>query len=391
MTQRTVFRGAEVLAFTGQAPNVDIAIQNGRITGVGDISPMAGDIVIEASGAIITPALTDIHTHIYWGGTALGVRPEFVAHRSATGVFVDAGSAGAGNFEGLNSFIFQDSPFHTFAYLNISFPGVFGFSSRVMVGECCDMRLVDSESCIEVAQAHPDKVVGIKVRAGRKAAGENGAKALEIALKVADRLGLPVMCHVDLDPPTIEEVLQQLRKGDIITHCCRPDPNAATQAGRVRQTVWQARERGVHFDIGHGMGGFSFQVCREMLAEGFVPDLISSDIHSLSVNGPAFDLLTTINKLIALGVDPTTALAGGSANPAAVLRRPELGRIAVGDEANIAVLRWKEEPWSFKDAMGETLAVSSRLVCDRLIVKGREIGPDGSPLVERGQFSGGSK
>lgn len=379
MAPRTILRNGQVMAFGGAAEaETDVVIADGRIAALESVTPHTDDHVIDVSDAIVVPALTDIHTHIYWGATSLGVRPEMVAYRSATGTFVDAGSAGAGNFAGLNAFIFEPLPFHAFAYLNISFPGIFGFSGRVMVGECCDMRLVDPESCIEAAQAYPDKVVGIKVRAGRKASGENGGKALEVALGVAEQLNLPVMCHVDLDPPTIQEVLQRLRKGDIITHCCRPDPNAATENGRVLEAVWQARERGVHFDIGHGMGGFSFRVCREMLAEGFVPDLTSSDIHSLSVNGPAFDLLTTINKMIALGVEPVTALACGSANPATVIGHPELGRIAAGDEANVAVLKWKYEPWVFKDAIGEELVVDRRLVCDRLIVKGRQIDPAGA-------------
>ena len=379
MARRIVLQGGQVLAFDGAPGAVaDIVIADGRIAAIGPDVLRPDDIVIDARDTIVVPALTDIHTHIYWGATSLGVRPELVAHRSATGTFVDAGSAGAGNFEGLKTFIFEALPFHAFAFLNISFPGIFGFSKRVMVGECCDMRLLDPDSCIEAAQAYPERIVGIKVRAGRKASGDNGGAALEVALKTAERLALPVMCHVDLDPPTIDEVLQRLRPGDIITHCCRPDPNAATENGRVREAAWRAKENGVHFDIGHGMGGFSFRVCREMLAEGFVPDLISSDIHSLSVNGPAFDLLTTINKMIALGVDVTTALAAGSSNPATVIGRPELGRIAVGDEANVAVLKWRDEPWTFRDAAGEGLDVSRRLVCDRLIVKGRQIDPEGA-------------
>nr|WP_245432446.1 amidohydrolase/deacetylase family metallohydrolase [Mesorhizobium loti] len=378
IAQRVILKGGKVLAFGGaEAAISDVSIEGGHIGSIGAVDPRPGDTVIDVSGAIVLPALSDIHTHIYWGATSLGVKPEIVAHRSGTGVFVDAGSAGAGNFVGLRAFVFDPSPFHTYAFLNVSFPGIFGFSKRVMVGECCDIRLADPDACIEAALAHPDKVVGIKVRAGRKAAGDNGARALEIALNVAERVKLPVMCHVDLDPPSIDDVLRVLRKGDIITHCCRPDPNAATIGGHVIESAWQARERGVHFDIGHGMGGFSFGVCREMLAEGFVPDLISSDIHTLSVDGPAFDLLTTINKLIALGVDPTTALACGSANPATVIGHPELGRIAVGDEANIAVLKWRDEPWVFHDASGEALSVERRLVCERLIVRGQEITAEG--------------
>lgn len=375
---RTILRGGHVLAFDDKLDGVaDVVISDDRIETLGSSARQAADRVIDVAGAIVTPALTDIHTHIYWGGTSLGVRPETVAHRSATGVFVDAGSAGAGNYLGLRKFIAEPSPFHIFAYLNISYAGIFGFGQDVMVGECCDARLIDTKTCIAAARAHSDTIVGIKVRAGHMAASDNGALALELALAAAEELGVPIMCHVDLAPPTIDEVCAKLRPGDIITHCCRPAPNSATVDGRVRDAAWKARERGVRFDIGHGRGGFSFNVCREMLAEGFTPDLISSDIHALSVDGPAYDLLTTINKLIALGVPPEQALAAASQNPAQAIGRPELGRIRAGDEANLAVLRWKEEPWPLRDAAGETITVERRLVCDHLIVRGRAISPAG--------------
>ena len=377
-----VLCNGRVISFDN-APTVDadIRIEDGRIAAIGPGLAPDGAHVVDLAGALVTPALTDIHTHIYWGGTSLGVRPEKVALRSATGVFVDAGSAGAGNIAGLDAFILRPAPFHGFAYLNVSFAGIFGFSRNVMVGECADFRLVDKESCIEAAREHKDIVVGIKVRAGKMAAGENGAAALEAGLEIAAELELPVMCHVDFSPPDIDHVLEHLRSGDILTHCCRPDPNAATTDGHVRDAAWKACERGVHFDIGHGMGGFSFQVCREMLADGFVPDLISSDIHALSIDGPAFDLLTTINKLIALGVEAETALAAASATPAAVLRRPALGRIRQGEEANLAMLRWQDGPYLLRDATGEPLDAERRLVCDALIVKGRMITPDGRALT----------
>lgn len=376
---RLVLRGAEVMTFDAAAPSrADIAIRDGRIEAIGSVESAPGDRDCDASKSIVVPALTDLHTHIYWGATSLGVKHQAVARRSGTGVFVDAGSAGAGNFEGLNEFIFAPSLYHTFAFLNIAFPGIFGFSRRVMVGECEDVRLLDIEACIEAARRFPREIVGIKVRAGLKASGQNGQRALELGLEVAKALDLPVMCHVDLSPPTIEQVLDQLRPGDIVTHCCRPDPNAATRDGHVIDAAWRARERGVKFDIGHGMGGFSFKVCREMLADGFVPELISSDIHSLSVDGPAFDVLTTVNKLIALGVDVEAALRAATEAPAQTIGHPELGRIRRGDEANLAVLKWSEAPWNFLDATREQLNVERRLTCAGLIVRGQAIGPDGS-------------
>lgn len=375
---RTILRGGELHCQDGDPAQItDVTIENGLIGHIGSVDPAPGDHLVDCAGAFVTPALTDIHTHIYWGATALGVKPEKVARRSGTGVFVDAGSAGAANIEGLKAFIFEPSPFHGFAFLNISFPGIFGFSADLMVGEAEDLRLLNKQACLAAVERHADIIVGIKVRAGRLAAGENGGKALELALEVAEAARLPLMCHVDFEPPTIDTILSSLRSGDILTHCCRPEPNAPVDEGHVREAAWKARERDVRFDVGHGFGGFSFATCRTMLAEGFAPDLISSDIHCLSVDGPAFDVLTTLNKLVALGVDMPTAIASATAKPAAAIGHSELGRIRVGEPTSLAILRKSGQPVSLKDAPGETLVAEEPLVCDGLVVGGRAIDAEG--------------
>ena len=112
-----------------------------------------------------------------------------------------------------------------------------------------------------------------------------------------------MMVHIDHPPPTLEDVLARLRPGDILTHCFRPFPNnPATADGGVRDAVIEARKRGILFDIGHGMGSFAFKTARTMAANGFAPDCISSDVHALCIDGPAFDLLTTMSKFLCLGM-----------------------------------------------------------------------------------------
>ncbi len=366
-----VIRNADVYAAPGKGgKRADVLIRDGIVKTIGEAVETEGVTEIDAKGCIVAPALTDIHTHIYWGATALGVRPETVATRSGTGVFVDAGSAGAGNILGLKEFICRPSPFNTFAFLNISFPGIYGFSPKVMVGEGENPELLNVDICVEAAAEFADLVVGIKVRAGRLAAGENGARALELGLMAAEASELPLMCHVDLDPPHITDILNLLRPGDIVTHCCRPEPNAPVNEGAVREAAWAARDRGVLFDIGHGMGGYSFATCRQMLDEGFVPDLISSDIHCMSVDGPAFDALTTLNKLLALGVEFEQALAATTSNPANVIGHPELGCITEGDVANIAIFRRSGKEQVLVDAAGEKIKYSDGLSCSHLIVRG---------------------
>jgi hypothetical protein len=166
------------------------------------------------------------------------------------------------------------------AYLNVSFAGIFAFSRTVMVGEAADLRLLDLNECVRVARENRDLIVGIKVRVGRGAGGSSGIAPLDMAIEVAEEVGLPVMAHIDHPPPSRREVLERLRPGDVLTHCYRPFPNSLLRSdGAVREEALLARERGVTFDIGHGAGSFGFHACRGLLAAGFRPDVISSDVH----------------------------------------------------------------------------------------------------------------
>src|SRR5215472_4442005 len=168
-----------------------------------------------------------------------------------------------------------------------------------------------------VANANRDLIVGIKVRVGARASGRSGTVPLDIALQVADEVGMPVMAHIDDPPPTYEEVLARLRPGDILTHAFRPYPNApVTAQGTVKQAVNEARRRGVLFDIGHGKGSFAFKTARAMLANGFFPDTISSDVHALCINGPAFDQVTTMSKFLCLGMPLANIIAASTTNAA---------------------------------------------------------------------------
>ena len=285
----------------------------------------------DVAGKIVSPGLIDLHTHVYWGGTSLGVEAELLARTGGVTTFVDAGSAGPGNFHGFRKHVIEPSPVRILPYLNVSFPGIFAFSKTVMVGENADMRLIDPREAVRVAREHKDLVLGIKVRVGRSASGDSGVKPLDIALDVAEETGLPVMAHLDAPPPSRREVVDRLRPGDILTHCFRPFPNAPVRAdGKVREEILAARARGVIFDIGHGGGSFGFGTTRGMLAAGFLPDVISSDVHVISIEGPAFDLLTTMSKFLCLGVDLPTVIKLATLNAAAAIKRPDLGTLKVG-------------------------------------------------------------
>ena len=356
----------------GRDEIADIAFAEGKIAGIGPDLPRGSAEIVDARGLIVAPGLIDLHTHVYWGGTSLGVDAAVVARASGTTTFVDAGSSGPGNFAGFRRHVIEPSPLRILPYLNVSFPGIFAFSPTVMVGEASDLRLIDPRECVRVINANRDLIVGVKVRVGRGAGGASGIAPLDMALEVAEEVGLPVMAHLDHPPPSRLDVLSRLRRGDVLTHCFRPFPNAPIEPdGRVREEVVEARRRGVVFDIGHGSGSFGFRTAEAMLEAGFLPDAISSDVHTLSINGPAFDQLVTMSKFLALGMDLAAVIGAATAGPAAVLGRSDLGRLSVGAPGDASVLDLVEEEFECRDVLGEVRHSRQRLVAQGLVVGGR--------------------
>ena len=210
-----------------------------------------------------------------------------------------------------------------------------------MVGEGHDIRLLAARDCLDVIEANRDLIVGVKVRLGRNASGEAGIVPLDVAEQVADETDLPLMVHIDEPPPSYEAVLERLRPGDVLTHAFRPFPNAPVDGrGKVKPAVLAARQRGVLFDIGHGMGSFSWKTARAMIAEGFAPDTISSDVHALCINGPAYDQVTTLSKFLALGMRLSDVVAASTVNAAGALKRPDLGSLRAGCLGDASICRW---------------------------------------------------
>jgi dihydroorotase len=351
----------------------DVAFAGGKVVQLGrDLAADAGTEVRNVSGRIITPGLIDLHTHVYWGGTSLGIDPEEFCRTSGVTTAIDAGSAGPGNFAGFRKHVIEPSRVRILAYLHVSHAGIFGFSNRVMVGESEELRLMDPISAAEVADANRDLIVGIKVRVGLYASGTSGIVPLDIALEVAEQVGMSLMAHIDHPPPSYEEVVARLRPGDVLTHAFRPFPNsAATAQGTVKRAVLAARERGVLFDIGHGKGSFAFKTARALLANGFYPDTISSDIHALCINGPAFDQVTTMSKFLCMGMPLAEVIARSTVNAAMALRRPELGSLKVGSVGDATIIQIKEGRFDYVDVVGEHLVGDRKIASDGVVIAGR--------------------
>jgi dihydroorotase len=366
----------------------DIGFAAGRVAKVGPVLSAGPETDLrDVSGHIVVPGLIDLHTHVYWGGTSLGIDAEGFGRSSGVTTCVDAGSAGPGNFVGFRKHVIEPSAVRVLAFLHVSFAGIFAFSESVMVGESEELRLMAPSEAVAVAQANRDVIVGIKVRVGRNASGRSGTAPLDIALQAADQAGLPLMCHIDFPPPNYEDVLERLRPGDILTHAFRPFPNTPIDAqGRIKEVVMRARQRGVKFDIGHGKGSFAFKTARGMLANGFYPDTISSDIHALCINGPAFDQVTTLSKFFCLGMPLNELIAATTVNAATVLKRPELGSLTPSSIGDATILTIEDGQFDYVDVVNEHMVGNKRIVSAAVVIGGRWWHPrESSALRSAGQ------
>ncbi len=356
----------------GLNQRMDVAVRGGRVSAVEtQIDTGLADRTIDASGLIVTPGLVDLHVHIYDGVSHYGIAADEHVLPSGVTTAVDAGSAGASTFSGLRRYIIDITETRLLAFLNISGMGMIS----QQVGELEDLRWADPAAAIKVCEDNRDVIIGIKIRITRNLAGPNVLQALVNAREAAEAVGLPIMVHPnDPDGCSLDEVLAHLRPGDIVTHCFHGNAEGIIGGdGRVRETVKRAVDQGVRLDVGHGQGSFDFDVAKRALAEGIVPDTISSDLHVYNLHGPVFDLATTVSKFVLLGLDLPDALRRCTAAPAEIMgMKSRIGTLAPGAEADLAIFELTEGAHTFVDSEGVTLRGDRRLIPKKVIKGGRE-------------------
>ena len=361
---------------------LDIGVKDGRIAMLA--SPGIQTCAIETlnvEGKLVVPGLIDLHCHVFWGGMELGIRAAPLLETGATTV-VDAGSAGAANFRSFHELIVQREAIQVLAFLNIYIMGLVTNSSWVMPRhDLAPIHFASVGATIAAAEEFADVVVGVKVLA---CSGYNphGRTAVQLAIRAAELIGKPLMAHFGYPPITLKELLSLLRPRDILTHAFQGGANSGLTAnGDILPELRDARDRGVLIDIGHGMGSFSVEVARRMLEAGFRPDIISSDLHNLCmVQGPVYDLPTTMSKFLCLGMDIGDVIRATTCAPAqAIGRLGEIGHLRAGSVADIAVLELRDGDFQFEDAS----------LPDALGIRGRKIFRGTRRLVPNATILGG--
>jgi len=367
-----LIKGGEVIdPHDGLRAIRDIGIRDHKIAAVEKNIPVekAGK-VINAHGLIVTPGLVDIHVHVYAGTGLKGaydgdnsVYPDDFTLRSCVTTVADAGSSGWRNFPDFKDRIIDRAKTRVFAFLNIVGSGMGGEKVEQNVDD------MDPAAAAAMVKAYPDRIVGIKT------AHFMGPEwtAVDHAEEAGTLAQVPVMIDFGRfrpERPYQELVTSKMRPGDISTHMYIDFIPMLDEHGKVQPYLFEAKKRGVIFDVGHGGGSFVFNQAAPAIRQGFLPDSISTDLHASSMNAGMKDMLNVMSKFLNLQMSLDDVILRSTWNPAKEIRHEELGNLAVGAPADIAVMRVERGKFGFVDSLGGRMEGHQKLACELTVRNG---------------------
>lgn len=360
---------------------MDLAIKDGKIAKTGkDIDPKTARQVIDATGMYVTPGLIDIHGHVFYGtqpnhylsnGLA-AVAPDGFTFRVGVTTIVDAGGAGWESFGDFKRNIIFNSQTRVLSFLNIVGPGMRGDTYEQ------DTTTMDAQMAAAVAIKNKNDIVGFKVAHFLGADWKPVDRAVE-AGKIAQ---MPVMVDFGRNTPplSLEELFSKhLRPGDIFTHSYTllegnvresiVDPNTE----KVKPFVWEARKKGIVFDVGYGGASFNYSQAIPAIRQGFYPSTISTDLHTGSMNASMKDMLSIMSKFLQLGVDLPTVIKASTWTPAQTIHRETLGHLSPDAIADIAIFSMRKGRFGFFDRAGYKMTGNQKLECEMTIKGGKVV------------------
>lgn len=357
---------------------MDVGIKNGQIAAVAP--SLAADRSlqrIDAGGRLVVPGLVDLHSHYCPLVSGIGLPADELVGITGTTTGVSPGDAGWHTFSALRRWVMGETRTRLFAFVHISSIGLTG-NLGAGPGEMLNIEYADVDRCAKTLAENRDVVLGVKVRISDYTVGQNGIEPLRRAIKAAELAGpgYRVMCHIGRAPGALSDVLDALRPGDVLTHAYSGAGNNVVQNGRLLPAALAAKQRGVLIDVGHGGGSFDFTVAEPAIAQGLVPDTISSDIHGASINSPGYPTLPWVmSKFLALGFSLEQVVAKATVEPARIIDRvPGLGTLQVGAPADVAVLDVVDGAVELVDTMKNVRSGSRKLVPWLTVRAGRPFG-----------------
>src|SRR3984957_3741848 len=365
-----VLRGGRVI---DPANNIngtmDVAITGNRIAAVSaHIADAQARKLVDVSGMLVVPGLVDLHAHVF--GYEGSLTPDDTALPAGTTTIVDAGGSGWRTFDEFRRTVIAHSATRVLALLNIVGKG--------MVGEPYESN-VDDMDPVATAKAitrNRDIVIGIKTAHFAKP----GWAAIDRAVEAGRRAHVPVMVDdkifTNSQRTTQAELLEHLRPGDIHTHMYNDRQIELIDrfTGKVQPWMIEARKRGVLFDVGHGGGSFLWPVAASAVKQGFLPDTISTDLHSSSFMIQQSDMPNVMSKMLLLGMKLEDIILRSTVNPAKEISRfPELGTLSGGSIADVAVLEMQNGVYALKDAWPAKKLATQRLECVLTIRNGKVV------------------
>ena len=350
---------------------MDVAIAGGKIARLAASIPASeATRTVNVAGLYVTPGLIDIHVHVYIPSTregrtreATAVQPDAFSFRSGVTTMVDAGTTGWKTFPDFKQRIIDHANTRVLAFLNIVGAGM-------GTGKEDDPAEMDAAAAAKTAKANPDVIVGFK---SAHYAGP-GWESIDNSVKAGRLTDLPVMVDFGRITETrnIRTLLaDKLRPGDIFTHCYSGHREELLENGKVNPAMTVGRQRGIFFDLGHGAGSFYWYVAVPFYQQGFRPDSISTDLHTGSMNGGMKDMTNTMSKILNLGSPIGEVIRMSTWSAASEIKRPQLGNLDVGAEADVAVLRVDKGKFGFVDSAGARESGTQMIVCELTLRKGK--------------------
>lgn len=356
---------------------MDVAILENKIVAVSkNIDVKKAAQVIDAKGMYVTPGVIDIHSHNFFGtepdhylGNGLeALPPDGFTFRSGVTTVVDAGGAGWKTFSAFKTQTIDHAKTRVLSFLNIVGEGMRGGAYEQNLSD------MDSKMTALVVKQHKE-IVGIKVAHYMGAEWDPVDRAVA-AGKIAN---VPVMIDFggNLPPLSIQELFtKHLRPGDIFTHTFAQLTSRqpiVDEQGRILPFVKEAQKNGIIFDVGHGGGSFRFSQAIPALKSGFIPNTISTDLHTGSMNGGMKDQLNVMSKFLNMGMTLQQVIVASTWHPAQVIHQEDLGHLSIGSVADVAVFSLLKGKFGFIDSGGFSMQGTQKLQCELTVRDGKVV------------------